>query len=1094
MAATDKILSAYFTSLQNITSPDHLVHFLSEPLDIFNLVPSSNSHSYPKWRGPALPDDIATRVALIESKAWRRHIQFLLRHVIVDWSTSLTVRQQRDLIDTSFSPSFHEQHNDETLRLLKSRVAVVGLDVLVNELTAAASASREPTGAGVYHSLLITTILGLLRKLLSTYSVSEFYLAIFMGPGDGADADISKRQAWKAFVNTLCSVPVRVGNVLGVGRDGNDWDFGSGQENEEDDRKGNGPSDRETDIYRDENFFTKLSLDTEKAISIASLQYYNQFQNTTVTATTSTIESESFAFGQLIGKICRLGYSKIFIAATSTSIVAHMFPSSSSTSLLHSMFYRRLWCNITRQHIPTTPDLANLVAAFLSHADMTILNAPASTALTTARPALTTSSLGFTLSSSATTRSFDVSDETRRRIRSVACTLAGILGKGETIQREPHGTGEEDDHTERIKELLERQLLTGGKAGADSVAVARVVICCLAMLCDDEHLDGRSELEEQVPSKAAQRLLLRILERLISTWTDPTFIKYTSWTRQIYVTSAVLIITGYLPLKTLRDAVVTAQVMRGVQRWLEGAEEAVRKVGMITAETLSQLTDSEGNQLVFDLLDAETDADLLRLKSLVQAKDGVGDLGNDQSEVGQQAAQIIAEEVEQNLAMDSPAEKDINEKGNVEENEEDEEQDPDEPVMILHKRGVEDEDEGSEDEDDLKEDIKDESDLEPYPMEESDDEDSNRRFRARRSKGTKIRKPVYIRELIAYLKENEDPDKIEAGLRSAEELIRLKNGIGTEIGDNAIELTRTLLCLENTYELEGFQDRRERGLVALAVASPGDVVRYLIDQLYDKNYSLGQRFTILTVLVNAARELAGWSENQDIAQKQKPTVTYPLPPPSTIDTLTSVIQNSLTLPSTNAGSISTLRVDRTRVFSNKSRIDAARAKPKANKFGALAGSVFFFPLLQGWWEGVRGGWRDKSYVALTNEPILLEKFVMACGVILYCATNCPEIVRMAREFWDFALSLRYHSAARENNVIAAILFGLQVVLTMSVQPDRRLIDEFGRELVETKEWVVGLLQSNQDTRVQVGVARIVVRLKELMEIYEKELWNQIETF
>lgn len=32
--------------------------------------------------------------------------------------------------------------------------------------------------------------------------------------------------------------------------------------------------------------------------------------------------------------------------------------------------------------------------------------------------------------------------------------------------------------------------------------------------------------------------------------------------------------------------------------------------------------------------------------------------------------------------------------------------------------------------------------------------------------------------------------------------------------------------------------------------------------------------------------------------------------------------------------------------------------------------------------------RDKSYVALTNEPILLEKFVMACGVILYCASRC----------------------------------------------------------------------------------------------------------
>lgn len=60
----------------------------------------------------------------------------------------------------------------------------------------------------------------------------------------------------------------------------------------------------------------------------------------------------------------------------------------------------------------------------------------------------------------------------------------------------------------------------------------------------------------------------------------------------------------------------------------------------ITAETFSQLTDSEGNRLIFDLLDAEADADLLRLKSLVQAKDGVGDLGNDRRELGQGEKQM----------------------------------------------------------------------------------------------------------------------------------------------------------------------------------------------------------------------------------------------------------------------------------------------------------------------------------------------------------------------------------------------------------------------------------------------------------------------
>ncbi|RUP46707.1 hypothetical protein BC936DRAFT_146615 [Jimgerdemannia flammicorona] len=85
--------------------------------------------------------------------------------------------------------------------------------------------------------------------------------------------------------------------------------------------------------------------------------------------------------------------------------------------------------------------------------------------------------------------------------------------------------------------------------------------------------------------------------------------------------------------------------------------------------------------------------------------------------------------------------------------------------------------------------------------------------------------------------------------------------------------------------------------------------------------------------------------------------SFPIPPPTSIDTLTTAIQNSLTLSSTEPDSLTAVRIEKTRVFSNKSRIDNSRAKPKSNRFGPLAGSVFFFPLLQGWWEGTRGGWR-----------------------------------------------------------------------------------------------------------------------------------------
>lgn len=40
----------------------------------------------------------------------------------------------------------------------------------------------------------------------------------------------------------------------------------------------------------------------------------------------------------------------------------------------------------------------------------------------------------------------------------------------------------------------------------------------------------------------------------------------------------------------------------------------------------------------------------------------------------------------------------------------------------------------------------------------------------------------YILDLINYLKDHDDPVKLEIGLKSAEDLIRQKTGYGTELG------------------------------------------------------------------------------------------------------------------------------------------------------------------------------------------------------------------------------------------------------------------------------------------------------------------------
>jgi hypothetical protein len=48
---------------------------------------------------------------------------------------------------------------------------------------------------------------------------------------------------------------------------------------------------------------------------------------------------------------------------------------------------------------------------------------------------------------------------------------------------------------------------------------------------------------------------------------------------------------------------------------------------------------------------------------------------------------------------------------------------------------------------------------------------------------------------------------------------------------------------------------------------------------------------------------------------------------------------------------------KTRVFSNKSAIDRKRAKPTRNRLAGIVSTYIFFPLMQGWWEGARTGWR-----------------------------------------------------------------------------------------------------------------------------------------
>ncbi|KAJ9092098.1 hypothetical protein QFC21_006963 [Naganishia friedmannii] len=140
---------------------------------------------------------------------------------------------------------------------------------------------------------------------------------------------------------------------------------------------------------------------------------------------------------------------------------------------------------------------------------------------------------------------------------------------------------------------------------------------------------------------------------------------------------------------------------------------------------------------------------------------------------------------------------------------------------------------------------------------------------ANTSMKAKIQRPVYIIQLIELLRAREEPDKLEVGLKWGESLIRRKRHFGKELEENSIFLCQVLCALSDPYDLAEFEERRQSMLTALTACVPKRVAPYLIEQYFAGQYSLMQRSAILTALSMAARETAGFSSlpRPDIPKK-----------------------------------------------------------------------------------------------------------------------------------------------------------------------------------------------------------------------------------
>ncbi|RHZ46317.1 hypothetical protein Glove_627g18 [Diversispora epigaea] len=688
-----------------------------------------------------------------------------------------------------------------------------------------------------------------------------------------------------------------------------------------------------------------------------------------------------FASGELISKICRIGHSKILIQALYPLLLKRL-------NFSNRQVYQNIWHRVIARFLPHTLEsfLSSLLLYIQKYEFSEIVN-PAS-----------------------------IENKTRYQIRNVAEVIGLLIGKINS------GTA---------SYLIKYKYFVGGKQF--SIIILRVLCCFLSLgylQRQPDDVDGNLRL-------GLDDDLISLLKTLIPSWSDPTFIKHGSIASQIYVTSAILIIFGYLPKEILIKAAIPREITLGVTRWLESSSDRTRKLGMITAEMLSRLTDKPENILDFEM-DTE-DEEIRCLKQLIEVKDGMFDIKDE-----------FPKEINQ-TDSDSEEYKRIKET-----------QSDDKDQIEISKTNFNNLVTSVNEQHTPEVDSDDEDDFEPYPMEvESENSDDDDDKSIPNTKGKKITSPVYIIDLIRYLRSKEEPEKIEVGIKNAGKLIRNKMNFGMELDDNASELARILINLQDNFNIKEFEESRQEALTALLCGSPKIVVPYIIQQLFENRYSLSDKLMILSVISSSAKELAGTQINENVSSNQE----FHL-----IDDLTQ---------KTSDMSLTTLKIPKENRFSRRPQVEAARKNStKINKFNEFAAKAFFFPLTSGFWMLTR----DREQNNMVYEPVLLQRYIMTLTVCVQCSTNISDILQITREFWDLILSLRYYD---DQAVLSALLYGL--ITIMNSVPERDLAETFGKELIETQKWVNVIFENNMNEKSKSLAVWIMVKIEEVINSYRQLL-------
>ncbi|KAI1356352.1 telomere length regulation protein [Xylaria sp. FL0043] len=604
-----------------------------------------------------------------------------------------------------------------------------------------------------------------------------------------------------------------------------------------------------------------------------------------------------------------------------------------------------------------------------------------------------------------------------------------------------------------------------------------------------------------------------VLERSLNQFSDQLYINHAPVLQQEAHAQVLLLSAGYVhrlaPIK-LTILVRSSPYLNAISNRLAVSQGRVRFLGMVVGEALSGLVHAKDTKLDFKMDEMATEeADWY--KSLVHVSDKAGPLDPLRTSVPSSQPPEFKKRARSTKRKQPLSPKNVPAKKGfvIEEVEDDEEQE--------------------------------DPDLVPYAKPDSDAEDSdddptliNR---------NKPQAPVYIRDLIGYLRDTDNYDKQKLALTTAPALIRRKANYGTEVVSHAEELASLLVGLQDKYDLENFYDLRLQGMIAVVVAQPKKMAPWFAKTFFDGDYSLSQRASILIVLGLSGREIAGFEASEYATAAQFPSKTLPskiekhyLPPPSTsstlqqgaklkplppnaLDTLAQSLSQTFLAPIAAEAADAVTGPDALKLSSFTSRLEqsqansqvASKSKAKArgirsipNTTAALISNSFFFPLSSRFQAAMRSPVATK----IIFQPYLLALYLKTLGLLIHAAgPSTLALPQMTTELWDLLLGVRGRCLGSDTAdsdgggdmaVTHAVLLALVALLDVNEGNIRALCEQQGRQVVESMEWVSTVFHNTrggdgagEENDVKMLAAGILIRLREAVDKYQAVLMGDL---